>query len=469
MILSNNDKYRFNDAMKFFSKLLQKDIDQVNGNVELKLLSFGIPIDNEMLYFDFPYEIGNGVKVDELNKSLKQGERFDGVDTKMYDLLESLSDEVKYIAYNYDEVDRQITVSSDFKIKLNKEIISSSYRIILDFFSVMYFSAFPDKWPGANLVNEAVKVSNDHKFSKWFIVIHNENINDSSNTIISNYCLLLNDDIEDGFDDQLLLISNKLQDFSKYYGTKDFNVIIRKNSEFSDSVLSLNSEIYHHIKELHSNFSKEPIRKLKQSFPENIEIDILSKNAERIETFYDHYVTLLKGNKFKKEELILADFFGDPDFISFKEDLSLIYHDFELDIFLNGVKKVKTIKDYFNIIIKEGLLNAIKAFISQGIVPKRVEIHCQDDSNGVIVFNMLSEKTVYKRGHKLEKDSLGCELIEPKAKHHQTGFGLVLTNNLLKKMDAVCYDEVKQKYILILDSFNKKDGFTLQFKLPKLI
>ena len=84
MNLSEKDKEKFDMSIRFFQPLLERDIKDLNKNLELKLISFAIEVESEFLYFDYPHTPEDGWKVDMINDSLENPEsNFFCVDDKI--------------------------------------------------------------------------------------------------------------------------------------------------------------------------------------------------------------------------------------------------------------------------------------------------------------------------------------------------------------------------------------------------
>ena len=332
----------------------------------------------------------------------------------------------------------------------------------------MYYSAFPDNLPSSNFEEVEIEVLNTKKFKKWFIVIHNEDIEDNSNKIISNYCLILNSDFETLDTKWLNNVSVKLKNFSKYYGSKDFNVILRKSVEYGDSILSLNTEIYHHIKELNSNLSLLPIQKLKRNNPDDKQISIIERNLNRIQKFYENYVQFLK-TKSSSQKIILDinKYFNEPNYESFKNDICATIINLSIETNLQSSCQILTIAQYFDIIVKELILNAVKSFEQQNIENKKILIHARDSKQGVVVA-ITSCETRYKKNNLLPLKYLGLKLIQGDEITGECGSGLYLINKLLNHLRAISHlTKLGDVFFKASNEYNGNKGFTIEFILPK--
>jgi len=465
MILSEEDKDRFNKAMEFFQPLLEKDIKVINVNLELKLISFGIPIENQddILYFDYPYR----VEVDEINESLKPNNAYDDVDIRVYELLDSLTDQVKFIAYNYDDSTEIVKISSNYILNLSQSEIDKNKIDINTFFKIMYYSAYPEKLVGDKFSNVKIEVIDTLVSDKWFIVIHNADINESANTVISNYCLSLKENISNIKTEDLLIISERLKTFSKYYGSRDFNIIIKKNVEYLDEALSLNYLVFHHVKKLHSSFTANPIREIMENNKEILGLSKVVKNTEKIQKFYDNYLKTYKSAFRDREPIKLSEYFACKSFCEFVNLLS--EYDVEIDVsdIPSADYIIHSVGEYLTIIIEELLLNGHQAFIEQEITVKKIKVSlqpCNYTLKHYIEITIYSMNTV-----NYSNNILGAELASSSRNRHETGVGLFIINKLLKNLGSYCYDDIQRVYFKIEDKNEGSSGFSITFALPKLI
>lgn len=465
MILSSLDKEAFNKSMDYFNNLLNIEIESICKNLKLVQLSFGIPLESQedILYFDYPYHM----KVDEINESLLPNGKYSDVDVKMYSLLELTEMEIKYIAYSYDDNEFPIKISGSYETSLSIETISCNGETINNFFLIMYYSSFPKSIIDKKFADIEVKIGAIKEPKKWFIVIHNEDIQDPTNTVISNYCLVFKGDIKVFIKDKLDAVATKLKNFSKFYGSKAFNVILRKNVEYSDTILSLNSEIYHHIKELNLNLSLIPIQNLKENYPGDKRILIVERNLERIQNFYESYVMFLKSkNSSVKVSFDLKEYFKSDEYISFVNDLCSTNENLVIETNIEGSANFIALPQYLDIIFKELILNAANAIAKQAIQIKKISIYTKS-SDDVLSVSILSMETSYTKQFQMPMNYLGVKLLQSNSKSGECGYGLYLTNKLLKNLNAKSFETEKGlRYFNISEDYYGIKGFTVNFILP---
>jgi hypothetical protein len=279
--------------------------------------------------------------------------------------------------------------------------------------------------------------------------------------------LSLNDDISNFKTGDLLLISEKLKTFSKYYGSRDFNIIVKKNVEYLDEALSLNYLVFHHVKKLHSSFTANPIREILEN---NIEITGLSKvvkNTEKIQKFYDNYLKTYKSAFRDREQIRLSEYFASSTFNEFVK----LLNDYEVEIDVSIIPPsdyvIHSVEEYLTIIIEELLFNGHQAFIQQAITTKKINVSlqpCNFASKNFIEFTVFSKGTV-----NFCDNNLGIELASSSRNRHETGVGLFIINKLLKNLGSYCYDDNQRVYFKIENKKEEDSGFAIAFSLPVLL
>lgn len=471
MNLSIPDKIKFHESMDYFANLLQQSISAIDESFTLKLLSFGIPIEDgdDYQYFDFPYVEGNGYKIDLINELLKSEGEYNAVDDKTYRLLESIEQPVKYAAYNFNTDPAALYLSKNVKSHLPSDLINLNHDLLIRFFPVMFYSAFPEKWGDTKSIDAAIQLHKDEKFPAWFIVIHNESIQDSTNKIISNYCLLY-EGVEDNIDNEnekFKKISKILENFSCFYGSKDYNVILRKNFEYSETTLAINAEIYHHIKELHLNMTMYPIERLATNYPGDSSISLIRRNTSRIQQFYNDYVLFLNSKELERKCFNVKDYFDSISFSSFYKDICILNADVKTNFIAEPDLVVNSYQEYFDIVIKELSLNGIKAFNAQQIPSPVIQFEFQREDH-FIKCQIISFGTTYRKAHELPQELLGSKLLQVKPNGSERGSGFVLINKVLKKMKArlITDNGVNSFYFKTEATYQNQKGFNVVFYLP---
>lgn len=469
MIITKENKIKFGESMKFFVKLLQQTISEIDEAVTLSLLSFGMPFDEEYLYFDFPYDDSTGDKIDTINSLLEPESEYAGIDTDSYKFIENLQDDVNYIAYNYCENDGRIELATNIHVNLPEDIFLASQETLLKFFPIMFYSAYPEKCFDANKIDSNIDLCSNKALSTWFILIHNTNITNSANKIISNYCLVYKNQSLTGINSRLSKIAKILGDFSNYYGNKNYNIILNKSFEFSDSTLAINAEIYHHIKELHSNFIAHPIRRISDRYPEDSDLSLIKRNILRVQDFYNDYVSFLNSGHLKKKPFSIDDYFKSIDFKNFIDDLQEINNDFRIEFKIISNLDTFTYVEYFNVVVKEIILNAIKAFTRQKISPQLIIIDFNIESGkSEIKCQIASIGTKYEKSYQITRNKIGSKTFQVKPNTSERGSGLVLINKLLRKMNAriIATDDTALYYFIAAEEYDLQPAFNIIFYLP---
>lgn len=462
----NNDK-----AISFFKTAIDAkfntEFPEYSQNVKITLISFAIFLQHidDYLYFDYPYH----ENVDLINNSLKETGKYNNLDVLIYNLLNTTLKNDKYLIYNYQNENEKLEISNNITSKLSEEETKKYRKELHDFFKIMYYSAHPTEF-APPFESVEINISSKNQLNKWFILYHNEDIddNDSKNNVISNYCLEFSGPNIDTFikNGAFLSLIEDLKTFSRYYASAKSNVVIKRQHEYLGEIISLNYFLFHHVKKLHQYFTILPLLRISEEYPNIQALKDVSENTERIQTFYNRYIDAFAATFSAKSKVNFGALLNDSPLVSRINSLKAEFL-FDLEI-LNSNINILSIDQYLIMIFEELIFNGCREFVKQNVVVNERKIiidtfEMTSKGKNYVLFTVFTEGTVCFA----PMQNLAVRPIESLKLYGSTGTGLFVMNKLLRNLDSYCFNLREGIYFKFQDNYKNKEGFSVSFAIQK--